>query len=300
MSSVIASGRPGEILEEKSFSFKAVLLLAVIVPLISVPVAMWQLWKRVATWKDVVLLIGTYVPIALGVTVGFHRYFTHRSFDTTRAVKIVLGVLGLMSLEGTIKDWVADHIWHHKYSDEKGVDLHSPLDGLGHAHFVWTMIGRRADPAMFARHIVADSDLQLLDRLYPVLAVVSVFGLPFLLNRWRGVLWAGLVRVFLVHHVTWSINSICHTFGTRLFDTGPFDRSRNNPFVALLAMGEGWHNNHHAFPRSALHGLHGLQWLVDASHGVIWLMERVGFAWDVHRPTPEQKAAKLLKKRPAA
>jgi stearoyl-CoA desaturase (delta-9 desaturase) len=267
----------------------------------------WLAWGGALHWQDLLVLAITYTLTGLGVTVGFHRLFTHRSFKTARPVRALLAVLGSMAVEGPVIEWVATHRKHHNYSDLPG-DPHSPhldpapgwrgaLRGLGHAHLGWMFRGKdMANPARYARDLLADSDLRFISRTFPLWVGVGLlvpFGLGIaltgtLVGGLTAMLWGGAVRVFLLHHITFSINSLCHYFGRRPFTTG--DQSRNLAWLAPLAFGEAWHNNHHAFPTSARHGLN--RWQVDPSAWLISGLERCHLAWDVVRISPARQQAK--------
>jgi stearoyl-CoA desaturase (delta-9 desaturase) len=218
-----------------------------------------------------------YTLVAFGVTVGFHRMLTHRSFRPNPVVKFILLVLGSMSMEGPALDWAATHIKHHAQSDREG-DPHSPVDGFFHAHMGWMFGNDEVNPNVYCRNLVNDRMVVFVSRTFVLWALLSL-AIPFAIGGWSGLLWGGLVRIFLTHHVTWSVNSVCHTFGRREFETN--DQSHNEWIVGLLGFGEGWHNNHHAFPRSAFHGLHW--WQFDLSGYLIWTLERFGLARDVYR-----------------
>lgn len=267
---------------------KAAVLLVVVAPFIATIVAIVQLWNWVVTWRDLVLLVGMYIPISLGVTAGFHRMLTHRSFRAHPVVRAIMLILGSMAVEGTAMTWAANHLKHHSLADQEG-DPHSPVDGLFHAHLGWLFTTEDADPQVYCRHLLKDPVVVFVDRTFLLWVVLSLL-IPFAIGGWTGLLWGGLVRMFFVHHITWSVNSVCHTFGRRAFETT--DRSRNQWMVGLLALGEGWHNNHHAFPRSAVHGLE--RWQFDASAWLIAGFERLGLARDVQRITPEVLARKRL------
>ena len=266
----------------------------------------WMAWGGALNWHDLVVLGVTYALTGLGITVGFHRLFTHRSFKTSRPVRAALAVLGSMAVEGPVIEWVSTHRKHHDYSDQPG-DPHSPhldelpgwrgaLRGLGHAHVGWMFRGKdMANPARYARDLVADRDLRFISRTFPLwvaLGLAVPFGLGVALTGsvvggLTGLLWGGAVRIFLLHHVTFSINSLCHYFGRRPFSTG--DESRNLAWLAPLSFGEAWHNNHHAFPTSAAHGLR--RWQVDPGAWLISSLERCHLAWDVVRIAPERQRA---------
>jgi stearoyl-CoA desaturase (delta-9 desaturase) len=266
---------------------KAYVLLVVIVPLAATLFALGAFAWYEGSFRDVGLFLAFYVATAVGVTVGYHRMLTHRSLDTGPITKGILLILGSFGLEGDPIHWAATHIKHHANADAEG-DPHSPVEGLWHAHAGW--IANRedvADPKVYVPHLLADPVVRFVARTYLVWLVAS-FALPALLGGWTGLLWGGLVRMFFVHHVTWSVNSICHLFGRRPYQTG--DRSANNWVVAVLGFGEGWHNNHHAFPQSAFHGLRS--WEVDFAGYFIRLLRRLGLVWNVHVPTPELMAVK--------
>lgn len=274
----------------QSFAYKSVVLVAVVVPLLATAFAMYQLWNRAVHLSDVVLLVVMYSLIITGIGAGFHRMLTHRSFQPHPVVKFILLVLGSMSLEGPAVEWAATHVKHHAMSDREG-DPHSPVEGFFHAHIGWLFKDRMADPKVYARHLQEDKMVMFVSKTFFLWVALS-FLIPFAIGGWSGLLWAGLVRVFLTHHVTWSVNSICHTFGKREFDTK--DMSRNEWVVGLLAFGEGWHNNHHAFPRSAFHGLHW--WQFDFSGYLIWTLEKLGLVKDVYRIPPALMKRQAMKK----
>jgi stearoyl-CoA desaturase (delta-9 desaturase) len=269
--------------------YKSAVLLAVVIPFLATIYAIWTLWNKAVHLSDIVLLLSLYTCITFGVTVGFHRMLTHRSFRPHPIIKTLLLILGSMSLEGAALEWAATHVKHHAQSDHEG-DPHSPVEGFFHAHLGWLFKDRMADPNVYCRNLVNDPIVVFISRTFLVWVVLSLV-IPFAIGGWSGLLWGGLVRIFLVHHVTWSVNSICHTFGKREFETS--DQSHNEWVVGLLAFGEGWHNNHHAFPRSAFHGLHW--WQVDFSGYLIRLLERIGLATDVYR-IPADMLAKRYQK----
>jgi stearoyl-CoA desaturase (delta-9 desaturase) len=270
---------------------------------------LWQ-WGFMG-WLYVAMLVGGWLFTGLGITVGFHRLLTHRSFETYRPVKLFWMALGALSVEGSPLVWCAIHRRHHELSDLAG-DPHSPhlhgsslmgtLRGLWFAQAGWLFTGYWTSPelARYVPDLLTDPALVLVDRLYYLWVLVSL-ALPTLMGgvmtwSWRGallgLLWGGLVRIFITHHITWSINSVCHVFGRHDYETG--DESRNNWLCGILGLGEGWHNNHHAFPTSARHGL--AWWQVDASWLMIRAMQLAGLAWNVHLPSERQMAAKLAGK----
>src|SRR5579859_2822144 len=293
MATDIAQEQPGQRLEATVQSAlpgvrKALVLIAVVAPFVATAYAVVQLWERAVTWRDLALLFGLYIPISLGVTAGFHRMLTHRSFRAHPAIRAVILVLGSMAVEGPAIGWAANHLKHHALADKKG-DPHSPLDGLVHAHLGWLFTHEQADPSVYCRPLLRDPVVVFVSRTFFVWVVLGLV-IPFAIGGWTGLLWGGAVRVFFVHHVTWSVNSVCHTFGRRAYETT--DRSRNQWTVGLLAMGEGWHNNHHAFPRSAVHGLDS--WQLDVSAWLIGALERLRLVKEVQRITPEALARKRL------
>jgi stearoyl-CoA desaturase (Delta-9 desaturase) len=269
---------------------KIVMLVVVVVPFLATLFAIWLLWDRAVNWTDLALLVAFNLIGGLGITVGFHRMLTHRSFQPNPVVKFILLVFGSMAVEGPALEWAATHIKHHAHSDRDG-DPHSPVEGFWHAHMGWMFNRSFADPNVYCRNLVKDPIVVFVSRTF-ILWVVLSLVIPFAIGGWTGLLWGGLVRIFLTHHITWSVNSVCHTFGKREFETR--DQSRNEWIVGLLAFGEGWHNNHHAFPRSAFHGLHW--WQFDLSGYVIWTLERMGLVRDVYRVSPAMQARYSAKK----
>jgi stearoyl-CoA desaturase (delta-9 desaturase) len=251
-----------------------------------------------------------YVVTVSGITVGFHRLFTHRAFKTGPRTRVVLAVMGSMAIEGPITAWVADHRKHHTFTDVEG-DPHSPhvghggglrgaLRGLLHAHVGWLFIHtQRGAKARYAKDLLDDPLIRFVDRWFFGWVVLGL-ALPFVLG-WAiggsvhagltGLLWGGAVRMLLVHHLTYSINSLCHFFGSQRFSTG--DESRNLAWLAPFSFGEAWHNNHHAFPTSSHHGMTRRERLLDPSSWVIGALERLGLAWDVVRVDREKQLSKI-------
>jgi stearoyl-CoA desaturase (delta-9 desaturase) len=286
---------------------KLVNIAAVTIPFAGLVVAIVLLWGVAFDWLYLALLGGMYLATALGITVGYHRLFTHRSFRTPRPVAAILAALGSMAVEGPVLQWVAVHRRHHQHSDDHD-DPHSPhthgaslwgvVRGMWHAHMGWLF---RAPPRRLTRYVRdlrKDRLVRRMSRLFPLWVLLGLL-IPAALGgvltlSWTGALlgflWGGLVRIFLVHHVTWSINSVCHIWGARPFRS--HDESRNNAIFGVLALGEGWHNNHHAFPTSARHGLRW--WQLDISYMVIRAMGLVGLARDIRTPSRDRIAAKRL------
>jgi len=290
---------------------KLINLIGVPLPLVGLIAAIVLLWDRAVGPLELALLVSTYVITCLGVTLGYHRMFTHRAFESSRAFRAVIAVLGSMAVEGSVITWVADHRKHHAFTDQDG-DPHSPhlsgegfwggVKGLWHAHIGWLFetVGT-ADKQRFAGDLVKDRVLRVVDKLFGLWVLLS-FAIPFALGWIIGgglgaaltaLLWGGFVRVFLLHHVTWSINSICHFFGRKRFDIE--DESRNVFWLAPLSMGESWHHNHHAFPTSAFHGLRWWERVADPTGLVIALFEKLGLVWNVVRVSPEKQLAKALR-----
>jgi stearoyl-CoA desaturase (delta-9 desaturase) len=280
-----------------------------VVPFLALGVVCWQVWAELLHWSDIAVFAILYVLTGFGVTVGFHRLFTHRAFATKRWLRGVLAALGSAAIEGPVISWVADHRKHHAFADQPG-DPHSPhvdhgvgwrgaLRGLAHAHMGWLFLHtQRGARKRYAPDLIADPVVSFVDRTFLVWALGGLgaaFGLGWLIGgtltaAFTGLLWGGAVRLLVLHHVTFSINSLCHFFGRRRFDTG--DESRNLAWLSLLSFGESWHNNHHAFPTSATHGLRW--WEIDTSSLLIRGLERVGLAWDVVRIDPARQQKKLL------
>jgi stearoyl-CoA desaturase (delta-9 desaturase) len=283
-------------------------VVVTVVPVALLGVAAWLAWGGALHWSDLVVLTLTYLLTGLGITVGFHRLFTHRSFKTSAPMRALLAALGSAAVEGPVIEWVSNHRKHHQFSDQPG-DPHSPhvdhgsgwrgaLGGLYHAHVGWIFNDEpMADEERYAKDLLADPVVRFIDRTF-LLWVLAGLAFPFALGfaltgtivgGLTGLLWGGAVRMFFLHHATFSINSLCHFFGRRRFATG--DQSRNLVWLALPTLGEAWHNNHHAFPTSARHGLRW--WQLDPSAWLIAALERLGFVWDVVRVSPEREVAKL-------
>ncbi len=261
--------------------YKAVLLVWAVGPLVGTLWAMALLWQEWIGWREVVLFAVFYVATGLGITLGFHRLLTHRSFETVPPVRALFLILGCMANQGRPVDWAANHLKHHAFSDKDG-DPHSPLEGFFHAHLGWFFRAEPADRRRYAAKLLADPLVMFIDRTTIVWLGLGLL-IPYLVTGWQGFLWGGLVRIAFVSHATFAVNSICHTFGSRPFDTK--DESRNNWAVALLTFGEGWHNNHHAFPAMAFHGMGGRQ--VDPTAFVIRALVRLRLARNPKVPQPD-------------
>jgi stearoyl-CoA desaturase (delta-9 desaturase) len=270
-------------------------LIGVLVPILGLCAASalaW--WYGLFGWVDLGLLLSMYAVTMLGLTVGFHRLFTHRAFEAAKPIQFVLVVLGSMTFQGPLLEWVGRHRRHHQHSDSEG-DPHSPhaprrsgfwgrIRSFGHAHIGWAFAPESHDLDRYAPDLLKSRMLRALSVMFPLWAALGLLipaGIGYAVGGWwgalTGFLWGGLVRVFLGHQVTWSVNSVCHLWGTRPYECG--DESRNNSVVGVLAMGEGWHNNHHAFPSSARFGQRW--WQVDPGYYLIQLLARVGLAWNV-------------------
>ncbi len=279
-------------------------LIGVVVPFAGVIVAIGLLWNRAVDAADLAILASMYVITAVGITVGFHRLLTHRAFQTYPWLERTFAVLGSLAVQGSVMDWVADHRKHHAHADKEG-DPHSPhvghgsgLRGLWHAHTGWLLETQgQADWKRYAAELYEDRRMRRIGRCFPWLVALSLLiptAAGYLLDgstlrgALLGFIWGGLVRIFLVHHVTWSVNSICHFFGRRRFEIE--DHSTNVAWLSVLSLGESWHHNHHAFPRSAFHGLK--RWEIDPSGALISTLERLGLAWNVIRITPERQLEK--------
>ena len=277
---------------------------AVILPLLGLVGGIALFWGTGIQWAALALFVGLAIPTGLGITVGYHRLFTHRSFQTVPAIEFILAVLGSMAVQGDLIKWVAIHRKHHQHSDAPG-DPHSPHDygsgvwgvirGFWHAHIGWFFGEDPVNLSRYVKDLQQSVMLRWVSYLFPVwillgLAIPCVAG-GLIIGGWQGyvlgLLWGGFARVFFVHHYTWSINSICHIWGTQPYPG--IDQSKNNTFIGITALGEGWHNNHHAFPTSARHGLKW--WQIDVSYMLIRALEMVGLAWNVKVPAKEALSA---------
>jgi stearoyl-CoA desaturase (delta-9 desaturase) len=284
---------------EASTLGRLITLVVASIPFLGLLLAVHQLWDRQVNGSDLAVFGILYLFSGLGVCVGFHRLATHRSFVAVSPVRAALLALGSMAVEGDVVYWVATHLEHHARSDREG-DPHSPRDGFWHAHIGWMLGPFSASPDIYCRHLKQDRLVRFIARTFFGWAALSL-ALPALLDGWlsmgtpggfgigalHGLLWGGLVRICFTHHVTWSVNSICHSFGQRPF-AATRDSSRNNFIIGLLAFGEGWHNNHHAFPAAAYHGFSW--WQIDLSGYLIRLLKLLRLARNVQMPSASARA----------
>ncbi len=299
---------PKPLLDERQSTAAGITMwIFVVLPFIALIAAVPLAWGWGLTVVDIVLAVTVYLVAGFGVTAGFHRYLTHGAFKSRRWLRITLAVAGSLAVQGSPTQWVANHRRHHAFSDREG-DPHSPwrygtgvgalLKGLGYAHVGWMLRRELSNRSRFAPDLVADRDMQLVGRLFGPLVVLSLGG-PALVGglvtgTWAGALtaffWAGIVRMALLHHVTWSVNSVCHVFGERPFASK--DKATNFWPLAILSFGESWHNSHHADPTGARHGV--LRGQIDPSARLIWVFEKLGWAYDVRWPVAERLQAKRV------
>ncbi|HEY4603124.1 MAG TPA: acyl-CoA desaturase [Blastococcus sp.] len=304
------SGLPANALgAEKGAVEQIALYVFVVVPFLALAAVVPAVWGWGLSWTDVTLFAVFYVLSGLGITVGYHRYFTHGSFKAKKGLRVALAIAGSLAIEGPVITWVSDHRRHHKYSDREG-DPHSPWrygddwkalsKGLVYAHIGWLFDPNKTSQEKFSPDLLADRKIASVDAWFPGYVAVTLL-LPALIGGLWGMsihgaltafFWASLVRVALLHHVTWAINSICHTFGAEEFEVR--DKSKNVAWMAIASFGESWHNLHHADPTCARHG--ALKGQLDPSARVIWAFEKLGWAYDVRWPDEER----LTAKRPAA
>jgi stearoyl-CoA desaturase (delta-9 desaturase) len=300
------AGLPANAIGRHKSTLEIVTLSAfVVVPFIALAAVVPAVWGWGLSWLDVGLTVGFYFFTLLGVTVGYHRYFTHSSFKAKRPLRLFLAVAGSMAIQGPVVQWVADHRRHHAFSDREG-DPHSPwrygndaralLKGMFHAHLGWLFDRRKTNAERYAPDLLKDAALVRTSRMFVVWSFVSLV-LPGIIGgvvtaswagAWTAFFWAGLVRIGLLHHVTWSINSVCHVMGNRPFMSR--DRATNFWPLAILSAGESWHNLHHADPTCARHGV--LRGQIDMSARVIWAFEKLGWVHSVKWPDPVRLAAK--------
>lgn len=293
--------------ERKKMWEQVALGLFIGIPFLALIAAVPFAWGWGLSWHDIVIAAVMYGISGHGITVGFHRYFTHKSFKANRPLRVALAVAGSLAIQGPVIRWVADHRRHHAFSDRDG-DPHSPwrygetvgalTKGLFHAHVGWLFDVEQTSQTRYAPDLLADKDIVRVSRAFPALVAASMLA-PALVGglwsmSWQGALtaffWASLVRVSLLHHVTWSINSICHAVGERPFKSR--DRSGNVWWLAVLSMGESWHNLHHADPTAARHG--ALKGQVDSSARIIWIFERLGWATNVRWPSRERIVSRMV------
>jgi stearoyl-CoA desaturase (delta-9 desaturase) len=290
---------PSDVPAPVNLRVRVALLIAVIAPFCGLLMAIVLVWGWGFRWTDLALLVGMYVLTVLGITVGFHRLFTHRAFETNQTVQAVFAILGSMAVQGPLLQWVALHRRHHQHSDEPE-DPHSPhhqgngiwgvVHGLWHAHLGWMFAPKPPDLQPYVKDLNQSRLLRTVSRLFPLWVAVGLLipaALGWMLvgsinGAVTGFIWGGLVRILFVHHVTWSINSVCHVWGRQPYSS--HDESRNNAFFGIFGLGEGWHNTHHAFPTSARHGLRW--WQLDVSYWVIRVLELTRLAWNVKLPSP--------------
>jgi stearoyl-CoA desaturase (Delta-9 desaturase) len=284
--------------------------LFVVVPLLAVLATVPLAWGWGLGWHDIVIGFAFYMIAGFGVTMGFHRHFTHCSFKAAKPLRIAMAIAGSLAIEGPVLVWVADHRRHHKYSDREG-DPHSPwrfgndwkalTKGFLYAHMGWMFNPNRTSQQKFCPDLLADTSIRRVSKTFPLWVLISLLGPALIGGLWSmslaGALtaffWASLVRVCLLHHVTWSINSVCHTFGNEDFDVR--DKSRNVAWLAIPSFGESWHNLHHSDPTCARHG--ALEGQIDISARAIWIAEKLGWAWDVRWPDEQRLSGKLTGKR---
>jgi stearoyl-CoA desaturase (Delta-9 desaturase) len=255
--------------------FRAILAAGILVPFAALFYAMWLLWDQWVGWHEITLFLVLYVLTGFGITVGFHRFLTHRSFETGPVLTFLLLGLGSMANQGRCIDWAAHHLKHHAHSDREG-DPHSPLDGLLHAYCGWILRGPPADRDRYCKRLLEDRVIVFADRIAPFWVLLGLLA-PYAIAGWRGLLWGGLARIGFTNHAAFAVNSLGHTYGSQPFETG--DRSRNNGFLAALSFGDGWHNNHHAFPAMASHGMSRRQF--DPAGLAIRALARYGLVWNV-------------------
>jgi stearoyl-CoA desaturase (Delta-9 desaturase) len=280
--------------------------LFVLVPMLALAAAVPLAWGWGLGWHDIVIGLVFYVISGMGISMGFHRHFTHSSFKAKKPLRVALAIAGSMAIEGPVLVWVADHRRHHKYSDKEG-DPHSPwrfgndwkalIKGFLWAHMGWLFNPARTSQQKFCPDLVADRTINRMSRLFPLWVAVSLLAPALIGGLWSmsltGALtaffWASLIRVCLLHHVTWSINSVCHTFGNEDFMSR--DKSRNVAWLAIPSFGESWHNLHHTDPTCARHG--ALKGQIDISARAIRWAEQLGWAWDVRWPDAQRLTPKL-------
>lgn len=293
--------------DQQTMKERVTIAAFIAVPFVALIAAAPVAWGWGLDWHDVVIAVVMYAISGHGVTIGFHRLFTHQSFKAHTGLRAALAVAGSLAVEGPVIRWVADHRRHHRFSDKDG-DPHSPwrygetlpalLKGMFYAHMVWMLDTEQTDQRKYTPDLLADRAIVRISRAFPVLVLASLL-IPALVGglwswSWQGAVtaffWGTLVRIALLHHVTWSINSICHAIGDRPFNSR--DKSGNVWWLAVLSMGESWHNLHHADPTCARHGV--LRGQIDSSARMIWLFEKLGWARDVRWPTAKRLASRRM------
>jgi stearoyl-CoA desaturase (delta-9 desaturase) len=262
---------------------RALLVVGILGPIAALLATMWLLWNRWFDWRSIALFLVLWVLTGFGITIGFHRFLTHRSFETGPVLTFILLGLGSMANQGRCLDWAAHHLKHHAYSDKEG-DPHSPLEGLAHAYCGWLIRGTRAERERYCKRLLENRMIVLSDRLTALWVILGLV-VPFAIAGWQGLVWGGLARIGFTNHAAFSVNSLGHTFGKQPFATG--DRSRNNWILATFSFGDGWHNNHHAFPAMASHGMSRGQF--DPAGLVIRGLARLGLVWNV-KTAPDARA----------
>ena len=266
-----------------SWFVRALFALGILLPFAALFYAMYLLWNEWIGWRELSVFVGLYVVTAIGVTLGWHRFLTHRSFETGPVVKLVILGVGAMANQGRCISWAAYHLKHHANSDREG-DPHSPLDGFLHAYCGWIVSGAPADRERYCKRLLEDRVVRFVDATGLAWVLLGLV-IPFMIAGWPGVLWGGLARIAFTNHLTFTVNSFGHTYGSQPFDTG--DRSKNNWFIALVSFGDGWHNNHHAFPAMASHGMS--RWQFDPTGYLIRALAAVRLVWNVKGP-PDARA----------
>ncbi len=284
---------------ERSLLEQLIMIVIVVAPFAAVLYAMTRLWHHGLTWKEPVMMMAFYWLTGIGITIGYHRLLTHRSFQAHPAVRFFFLVIGSMAFEGTPQSWAALHLMHHKHADHEK-DPHSPMEGFWHAHIGWLTCHFEESRWDYGKWMNEDPMIQFVNKTTLIWMALRLY-IPYLIDGWNGFIWGGLVAVFLTHHVTWAVNSAAHIWGERPFKTT--DTSANNRLVGILAFGEGWHNNHHAYMWSARHGLFKGQF--DISYIIIRGVERVGniirkpLIWNVLVPSEQDIAKRLAKQHEA-
>jgi stearoyl-CoA desaturase (Delta-9 desaturase) len=287
--------------------YRRLSLATIAIPLMGTVLAISLLWYDPIQPVQIVLLIVMYALTILGIEVGYHRHFSHRAFQATTTVRVALAIIGSMAAQGGVLFWVAHHRCHHQYTDRPN-DPHSPhlhgngiggrVKGFWHAHGGWVLEGEIPNTVLFAKELLRDRAISKVNQLQHIwvllgLAIPAVLGGIFT-QSWLGVLqgflWGGLVRIFIGQQVMNCTNSICHIYGGHPYDSG--DRSTNNIWLAILSMGQSWHNNHHAFPSSAIAGLHW--WQIDPGTWLVRVLEALGLVWNVKAPTVNLMEAKKI------